>query len=53
MGGWGGGSEEPAGKVEDEFAYQTMVTAELLPDHLTSGPRTGGVFKTLLFILAV
>ena len=40
------------GQAEGDFLNQSMASAELFPDHLTSGPRTGGIFKTLLFILA-
>ena len=40
------------GQAEGDFLNQSMATAELFPDCLTSGPRTGGIFKTLLFILA-
>lgn len=46
----GGGSEEQKRKVEDDFINQSMITAELFPDRLTSGPRTGGVFKTHYYL---
>lgn len=38
--------EQKKRKVEDDSANQTVLSAEWLPDHLTSDPRTGGVFKT-------
>lgn len=48
---WGGGNrEQKEKKVEDDFINQSMITAELFPDFLTSGPRTGGVFKTHIYI---
>lgn len=47
-----GGLEMEKGQAEGDFLNQSMATAELFPDCLTSGPRTGGIFKTLLFILA-
>ena len=47
-----GGLEMEKGQAEGDFLNQSMATAELFPDRLTSGPRTGGIFKTLLFILA-
>ena len=47
-----GGVEMEKGQAEGDFLNQSMASAELFPDRLTSGPRTGGIFKTLLFILA-
>lgn len=49
---WGVGvvAGEQKRKVEDDFANQSMISAELSPDHLTSDPRTGGVFKTHYYL---
>lgn len=47
-----GGLEMEEGQAEGVFLNQSMATAELFTDRLTSGPRTGGIFKTRLFILA-
>lgn len=46
----GRGTGEQKRKVEDDFANQSVITAELFPDHLTSDPRTGGVFKTHYYL---
>ena len=47
-----GGLEMEEGQAEGVFLNQSMATAELFTDRLTSDPRTGGIFKTRLFILA-
>ena len=40
------------GQAEGDFLNQSMASAELFSERLISGPRTGGIFKKLLFILA-
>ena len=47
-----GGVEMEKGQAEGDFLNQSMASAELFSERLISGPRTGGIFKKLLFILA-
>lgn len=49
-GGLQGAAEKKKEKTEDDSINQSMITAELFPDCLTSGPRTGGVFKTHYYL---